>query len=172
MPPSASRRSARALVLALAAVVAAGGGAWWWLASRAPARLNLVLITIDTLRADHVGAYGATRVETPTLDRLASRPAGAQAGDAGATRGGDRPLDAGPGRRLPAEQPGRADHLERVVRLFEGQLAPIGYADASRPGPVPGDRCALPAEHWCGVGRDDRHPGGDEPAELADRART
>jgi choline-sulfatase len=32
---------------------------------------NLVLITIDTLRADHVGAYGAARAHTPTLDTLA-----------------------------------------------------------------------------------------------------
>src|SRR4051812_11835871 len=35
-----------------------------------PAR-NLVIITIDTLRADHVGAYGDTAAQTPTLDRLA-----------------------------------------------------------------------------------------------------
>jgi choline-sulfatase len=33
---------------------------------------NAVLITIDTLRADHVGAYGYTRARTPTLDRLAA----------------------------------------------------------------------------------------------------
>jgi choline-sulfatase len=32
---------------------------------------NLVIITIDTLRADHVGAYGYTQAHTPTLDRLA-----------------------------------------------------------------------------------------------------
>src|SRR5947208_5051882 len=32
---------------------------------------NVVLITIDTLRADHVGAYGWTRARTPTLDALA-----------------------------------------------------------------------------------------------------
>jgi len=29
------------------------------------------LITIDTLRADHVGAYGAKGAETPTIDALA-----------------------------------------------------------------------------------------------------
>ena len=28
---------------------------------------NVVLITIDTLRADHVGCYGAQNVKTPTL---------------------------------------------------------------------------------------------------------
>ena len=31
---------------------------------------HLVVVTIDTLRADHVGAYGARDVETPNLDRL------------------------------------------------------------------------------------------------------
>ena len=37
-------------------------------AAQAP---NVVLVTIDTLRADHVGAYGHAAAETPTLDRLA-----------------------------------------------------------------------------------------------------
>jgi choline-sulfatase len=32
---------------------------------------NVILITIDTLRADHVGCYGAQTVKTPTLDALA-----------------------------------------------------------------------------------------------------
>ncbi len=32
---------------------------------------NLVLITIDTMRADHVGAYGYSAARTPTLNRLA-----------------------------------------------------------------------------------------------------
>src|SRR5580765_7824449 len=32
---------------------------------------NVVLITIDTLRADHVGAYGYARARTNTLDGLA-----------------------------------------------------------------------------------------------------
>ena len=35
-----------------------------------PAR-HVVLITIDTLRADYVGAYGASAARTPTLDGLA-----------------------------------------------------------------------------------------------------
>ena len=34
-------------------------------------KLNVILITIDTLRADHVGCYGAQNVKTPTLDSLA-----------------------------------------------------------------------------------------------------
>ena len=36
------------------------------------ARPNILLITIDTLRADRVGAYGYKRAHTPTLDRLAA----------------------------------------------------------------------------------------------------
>jgi choline-sulfatase len=40
-------------------------------ASAAPKRLNVILITMDTLRADHVACYGAKTVQTPTLDSLA-----------------------------------------------------------------------------------------------------
>lgn len=36
------------------------------------ARVNVVLITVDTLRADHVGAYGHHSDTTPALDRLAA----------------------------------------------------------------------------------------------------
>ena len=36
-----------------------------------PASPNVVLITIDTLRADHVGCYGHRQALTPTLDDLA-----------------------------------------------------------------------------------------------------
>jgi len=35
-------------------------------------RPSLLLVTIDTLRADHVGVYGAAGARTPTLDRLAA----------------------------------------------------------------------------------------------------
>jgi len=37
-----------------------------------PAARNVLLITIDTLRADHVGAYGYTKARTPVLDALAT----------------------------------------------------------------------------------------------------
>src|SRR3954462_3605164 len=33
---------------------------------------NVVVITIDTLRADHLGCYGYRGVKTPNLDSLAS----------------------------------------------------------------------------------------------------
>ena len=32
---------------------------------------NLLLITLDTVRADHLGSYGSASAETPNLDRLA-----------------------------------------------------------------------------------------------------
>ena len=32
---------------------------------------NVILITIDTVRADHLGCYGAKQIQTPTLDALA-----------------------------------------------------------------------------------------------------
>lgn len=78
------RRAAIAAV-ALAAAVVAGVSFW----NRGPARagggvelgdlppgvardrLNLVVITLDTTRADRLGAYGNANVETPAFDRLA-----------------------------------------------------------------------------------------------------
>jgi arylsulfatase A-like enzyme/Flp pilus assembly protein TadD len=33
--------------------------------------LNVVVITIDTLRPDHLHCYGYTKIETPTIDRIA-----------------------------------------------------------------------------------------------------
>jgi len=58
--------------VALAVLAAAG---WWW-TSRATVRresgLNVLLVTIDTLRADAVGAYGRAGGPTPWIDRLAS----------------------------------------------------------------------------------------------------
>lgn len=42
-------------------------------ASEEEAAQSVVLITVDTLRADALGFAGNTRVETPTIDRLAAR---------------------------------------------------------------------------------------------------
>lgn len=38
----------------------------------AKSALNVVLITIDTLRADHVGCYGYKQIKTPNMDGLAA----------------------------------------------------------------------------------------------------
>jgi len=40
-------------------------------AHKTASQLNVFLITIDTLRADHVHCYGYTQIQTPTLDSLA-----------------------------------------------------------------------------------------------------
>ena len=36
-------------------------------------RLNLVLISVDTLRPDHLGCYGYEAIETPNIDRLSAQ---------------------------------------------------------------------------------------------------
>jgi len=43
-------------------------------AAQMPAKpaLNVVLITIDTLRADHIGCYGYKQIKTPNIDGLAA----------------------------------------------------------------------------------------------------
>jgi arylsulfatase A-like enzyme len=37
------------------------------------ARHNVVLVTLDTTRADHLGCYGWRQAHTPNLDALARR---------------------------------------------------------------------------------------------------
>src|SRR3954454_20620589 len=73
--PSRSPRRSAAVVVVLLTIGAATFT--WWMASRSarPRGPNLILITIDTLRADHVGVYGAASGATPTLDALARRGA-------------------------------------------------------------------------------------------------
>src|SRR5690349_985567 len=45
-------------------------------ASGAPqASPNVVVITIDTLRADHLGCYGYRQIRTPNIDSLAATSA-------------------------------------------------------------------------------------------------
>src|SRR5256714_4660730 len=71
--PSRKRHDRRRSFWIVAAVIAIAATAGWLFWRRAaPRRPNIVLITIDTLRADHVGAYGAGPGLTPTLDGLAA----------------------------------------------------------------------------------------------------
>ncbi len=55
-------------LLTLLAVLLSSG---WAATPPRRASPNVILITIDTVRADHLGCYGATDVKTPTLDALA-----------------------------------------------------------------------------------------------------
>jgi arylsulfatase A-like enzyme/Tfp pilus assembly protein PilF len=61
----------RRLILILTGLAAFGASA------QTPAKpaLNVVLITIDTLRADHVGSYGYKQIKTPNIDALAAEGA-------------------------------------------------------------------------------------------------
>jgi choline-sulfatase len=62
----------RGLATGLAALAVAAGGC----SGRKPgpsARPNVLLVTIDTCRADHLGCYGYRAAVTPTLDGLAAR---------------------------------------------------------------------------------------------------
>ena len=56
------------LLLVLAILIPCAAGAQ----KTAQPALNVVLITIDTLRADHVGCYGYKQIKTPNIDGLAA----------------------------------------------------------------------------------------------------
>ena len=70
-------RRTRILVLVALTLVVLAAGVRWWQQTRARLEFlktpdqNVLLITIDTLRADALGVYGG-RAATPNLDRLAS----------------------------------------------------------------------------------------------------
>jgi arylsulfatase A-like enzyme len=63
------------------AVIGLALGAWalagWWpgAGDTAATARNLVVITVDTLRADRLGAYGFSGARTPTIDRLSQEGA-------------------------------------------------------------------------------------------------
>ena len=62
----------RATVLAIAAFVAAAGSSCEQPGSSAESPPDIVFITLDTLRADHLGCYGYFRDTSPALDALAA----------------------------------------------------------------------------------------------------
>jgi arylsulfatase A-like enzyme/Flp pilus assembly protein TadD len=74
-PPK--RRLSRAGLAIAAGVLVAGAGLVYFLvfagrtAVRRDSRLNVLLITLDTTRADRLGSYGYAKAKTPNLDSLA-----------------------------------------------------------------------------------------------------
>jgi len=70
-PHAAGRRRWRAAAAVLVVVAAFAGLVW--LLGRARARPDgpIIFVSIDTLRADHLPAYGYRRVRTPAIDALA-----------------------------------------------------------------------------------------------------
>src|SRR5512143_570379 len=75
--PSRPRRRWLVVAACSCLVVALAASVWWWHSPAAPARpgerVNVLLVTLDTVRADHLGCYGDASAATPTLDALASR---------------------------------------------------------------------------------------------------
>jgi arylsulfatase A-like enzyme/tetratricopeptide (TPR) repeat protein len=64
------------LAIAVVVVVAAAVGGWWFYSRHRAGGVranDVILVTIDTLRADALGYAGNTRVQTPFLDSLAAR---------------------------------------------------------------------------------------------------
>ena len=60
------------LVLAAICTGLAAVGGWRYARASAPATGPIILISIDTLRADHLPAYGYHNVRTPAIDALAT----------------------------------------------------------------------------------------------------
>lgn len=59
----------RKVLIAVLIAGALGAAGWYWLGTnRGP---NLLVITLDTTRADHLGCYGYELAKTPVLDALA-----------------------------------------------------------------------------------------------------
>jgi arylsulfatase A-like enzyme len=63
-----ARRPAGAVVALAAICLVLGTGC----GRRLPQRPSVLLLTVDTLRADHLGAYGYPRATSPVLDQMAS----------------------------------------------------------------------------------------------------
>ena len=65
---TAPRSSLAAIVILVLLVLLGAAGAFWWFRPQ-PAG-PVILISIDTLRADHLAAYGYTKGRTPNIDAL------------------------------------------------------------------------------------------------------
>jgi tetratricopeptide (TPR) repeat protein len=69
-----SRQFRYTFILLLAALSTALAAVSGWRYARASAPINgpIILISVDSLRADHLPAYGYTRIKTPGIDHLAA----------------------------------------------------------------------------------------------------
>src|SRR6516225_6598295 len=74
MVPPVSRpfRYTFILIVVTVAVVLAAAGGWRYARASAPVSGPIIVISVDTLRADHLPAYGYTKVKTPAIDALAA----------------------------------------------------------------------------------------------------
>ena len=69
-PPPSSGSSAVTRLIGVLLLVGSLAGGVWWMTRPAPAG-PVILISIDTLRADHLGLYGYTKGRTPNIEALA-----------------------------------------------------------------------------------------------------
>jgi len=60
------------IFLSLLALISVSGGCNGEGADEPAAKLNVILVSIDTTRADHLGCYGHPLLKTPNIDRLAA----------------------------------------------------------------------------------------------------
>jgi tetratricopeptide (TPR) repeat protein len=60
------------VAVASVAVIGCGLAAWWYLRQAGGPPMPVILISVDTLRADHLPVYGYTKVRTPAIDALAA----------------------------------------------------------------------------------------------------
>ena len=60
------------LILAALGTGLAAVGGWRYARASAPVSGPIIVISVDTLRADHLPAYGYTKVKTPAIDALAA----------------------------------------------------------------------------------------------------
>jgi arylsulfatase A-like enzyme len=70
--PDLTRRQLLGLAGGLAAGGATIGAGWREVAASLERRKNILLVIVDSLRADHLGCYGNDRVRTPAMDALAA----------------------------------------------------------------------------------------------------
>ena len=66
------KRTGIVVGVGIVALIIVAADAVWWRAGRRPLPYNVLLITLDTTRADRLGCYGYAPARTPALDRLAS----------------------------------------------------------------------------------------------------
>src|SRR6185503_3627036 len=121
------------VVLAICAMLALTACARPPAATSPPVLKNVLIVTVDTLRADRLGVYGATNVATPNMDRLAREGAWAPQSDAPVplTRPSHVSLFTG---RYPSEH-GIRDNLSAPlnanVPLLAGIFQQAGFATAA-----------------------------------------
>jgi arylsulfatase A-like enzyme len=70
--PDLTRRQLLGLAGGVAATGATLGAGWREVAAGLERRKNILLVIVDSLRADHLGSYGNARVLTPAMDQLAA----------------------------------------------------------------------------------------------------